>query len=70
LAAAAKVRCPATLILGERDQMTNPKQAREIAQALKANVRHLSAGHSLMSEAPDDVLAALRAALDPKAGPL
>jgi pimeloyl-ACP methyl ester carboxylesterase len=70
LAAAAKVRCPATLILGERDQMTSPKQAREIAQALKANVRHLSAGHALMSEAPDDVLAALRAALDPNAGPL
>lgn len=69
LAAAAKVRCPATLILGERDQMTSPKQAREIAQALKASVRKLSAGHSLMSEAPDGVLAALRAALDANGGP-
>ena len=63
LAAAARVRCPATLILGTRDQMTNPKQAREIAQALGAQVHSLPAGHVLMSEAPDGVLAALRAAI-------
>lgn len=68
MAAAAKVRCPATLILGERDQMTSPKQAREIAQALKASVCHLSTGHALMSEAPDAVLSALRAALNPNGG--
>jgi pimeloyl-ACP methyl ester carboxylesterase len=63
LAAAAQVRCPATLILGTRDQMTNPKQAGAIAQALKAQVRSLPAGHALMTEAPDGVLAALRAAI-------
>lgn len=63
LQAAAQVRCAASLILGERDQMTSPRQAREIAQALKANVRTVPAGHALMAEAPDAVLAALRSAL-------
>jgi pimeloyl-ACP methyl ester carboxylesterase len=61
--AAAKVKCPVTLILGERDQMTQPKQAREIAIALKARVTMVPAGHSLMAEAPDAVLNALRTAL-------
>jgi surfactin synthase thioesterase subunit len=28
--AAARVQCPATLVLGERDQMTSPKQTREL----------------------------------------
>jgi pimeloyl-ACP methyl ester carboxylesterase len=63
LEAAAKVRGKATLILGERDQMTMPKAARELAQALDARVVMLPAGHSLMMEAPDGVLAALRQAL-------
>ena len=63
LQAAAKVQCPVTMILGERDQMTTPKQSREIAQALKARVHTLAAGHALMTEAPDAVLAALREAL-------
>ena len=61
--AAAKVKCPVHLVLGERDQMTSPKQAHEIAAALKARVHTVPAGHSLMAEAPDAVLAALRAAL-------
>jgi pimeloyl-ACP methyl ester carboxylesterase len=63
LEAAAKVRGKATLILGERDQMTMPKAARELAQALGGRVVMLPAGHSLMMEAPDGVLAALRQAL-------
>jgi len=61
--AAAKVRCPVDLVLGARDQMTLPKQAREIAQALKARVSSVDAGHALMAEAPDAVLSALRRAL-------
>jgi pimeloyl-ACP methyl ester carboxylesterase len=61
--AAAKVQCPVTLILGERDQMTTPRQAREIALALKAPVVHVPAGHDLMAEAPEQVLGALREAL-------
>jgi pimeloyl-ACP methyl ester carboxylesterase len=63
LQAAAKVSCPATLVLGERDQMTSPKATREIAAALKARVVMLPGGHSLMQEAPDGVLNALRTAL-------
>ena len=62
--AAARVQCPVTMLLGERDQMTHPKQTRELAQVLKAQVVSVpGAGHSLMAEAPDAVLHALRAAL-------
>ncbi|MFZ2648783.1 MAG: alpha/beta hydrolase [Burkholderiaceae bacterium] len=63
LQAAAKVRCPVTLILGERDQMTTPRQTRDIAQALKARVVKVPAGHDLMAEAPEEVLGALREVL-------
>ena len=59
----AKVRCPATLIIGERDQMTTPRQTRDIAQALKARVITVPAGHDLMAEAPEAVLMALREVL-------
>jgi O-acetylhomoserine (thiol)-lyase len=55
--------CPVTLVLGERDQMTQPKAAREIAQALKARVVMLPCGHAVMQEQPDGVLQALRAAI-------
>ena len=61
--AAAKVSCPVDLVLGASDQMTNPKQTREIASALEARVSTVAAGHALMAEAPDAVLAALRRAL-------
>ncbi|MES2227836.1 MAG: alpha/beta hydrolase [Pseudomonadota bacterium] len=63
LEAAAKLQCPVSLILGAHDQMTNPKQARVIGDALKASVHRIDAGHSLMTEAPDAVLAALRRSL-------
>ena len=63
LDAAAKVTCPATLILGDRDQMTSPRLARPLAAALRAQVVAVPAGHALMAEAPDAVLAALRGAL-------
>jgi pimeloyl-ACP methyl ester carboxylesterase len=61
--AAAKVACPATLILGARDQMTLPSRSGELARALKAAVVTLAAGHALMTEAPDALLGALRDAL-------
>lgn len=61
--AAARVRCPATLVLGQFDQMTLPRGAQAVAQALKATVHTVPAGHNLMQEAPDLVLAALRSAL-------
>jgi pimeloyl-ACP methyl ester carboxylesterase len=63
LEAAAKVRCPVSFILGERDQMTSPKATKEIAAALKARVVTLPGGHSLMQEVPDGVLNAVRATL-------
>jgi len=63
LAAAAKVSAPATVVLGSRDMMTPAKSGKGIAAAI-ANCRLTvldGAGHMLMSERPDDVLAALRA---------
>ena len=63
LQAAAQVSCPVHCLLGERDQMTLPKASREIVAALRATVHRLPAGHSLMAEAPDGVLNALRMAL-------
>ena len=63
LQAAAQVRCPVTMVLGQSDQMTPPRSAGEIAAALKARVVVLASGHHLMAEAPEGLLAALRAAL-------
>ncbi len=57
------MRCPVTLVLGESDQMTRPSQAREIAAALKAKTVRVAAGHSMMAEAPEALLAALKAVL-------
>jgi pimeloyl-ACP methyl ester carboxylesterase len=65
LEAAAKVTCPVTFILSDRDQMTNPKKSGGLAEALKADVRIVpGAGHSLIQEAPDVVLAALRSSVE------
>ena len=60
LDAAARVTCPAHLVLGSADQMTLPRNARAVAEVLKAPVHTVPAGHFLMQEAPDTVLAALR----------
>ncbi len=60
LQAAERVRCPVRLILGAKDGMTLPKAAAGLAQALQAGVVTIPAGHSLMAEAPDDVLNALK----------
>jgi pimeloyl-ACP methyl ester carboxylesterase len=62
-AAAVRVTCPAHMVLGAADQMTPPRATRLLAQALKARVHTVPAGHQLMAEAPDAVLAALRGAL-------
>ena len=62
LQAAAQVNCPVTMILGSRDQMTSPRATRELAAALKARTVTLDSGHTLMAEAPEALLAALRAA--------
>ena len=63
LAAAAKVSVPAAVILGSRDVMTPAKGGRALADAIKASRLTVleGAGHMLMSERPNEVLAALRA---------
>jgi pimeloyl-ACP methyl ester carboxylesterase len=58
--AAARVTCQSTLILGGRDEMTRPKQAGELAKALRAKTITLDSGHALMTEAPELLLRALR----------
>lgn len=62
LAAAAKVEAPATVIIGERDMMTPAKAGRALAAALR-NARVVvipGAGHTMMSERPEELLQALR----------
>jgi pimeloyl-ACP methyl ester carboxylesterase len=66
-AAAPKVRGPVTLVLGARDQMTVPKAAAPIVEALKPRVVTLPVGHNLMSEDPDGVLNAIKDALKQEA---
>lgn len=63
LEAAARVRCPATVVIGQFDQMTTPKAAKDVTAALKARVVTVASGHHLMAEQPDAVLLAVRAAL-------
>jgi pimeloyl-ACP methyl ester carboxylesterase len=62
LAAAAQVTVPATFILGERDMMTPAKAGKMLAAALP-NSRTIvlrGAGHMMMAERPDELLAALQ----------
>ncbi len=63
LDAAARVACPATLLLGRRDMMTRPEQAEGLATALHVEPLVIEAGHALMTEAPDALLAVLRRTL-------
>jgi pimeloyl-ACP methyl ester carboxylesterase len=63
LEAAARVQCPAHLILGTRDAMTPAKATKELASVLRATVARVASGHALMQEAPDAVLNAMRQAI-------
>lgn len=61
LAAAAAVRCDGLVVLGERDVMAPPRNARALIDAL-GRVETLTlagSGHALMTEQPDRVLDAL-----------
>jgi pimeloyl-ACP methyl ester carboxylesterase len=62
LSAAGRVRCRALLVLGQRDLMAPPKNAAALTGALpdRRVVTVADCGHSLMTEAPDTVLDALR----------
>ena len=61
-AAAATVKVPATLVLGERDMMTPAKAGKALAAAIP-HARTIvvpGAGHMIMAERPDESLAALK----------
>ncbi|HYK64163.1 MAG TPA: alpha/beta hydrolase [Patescibacteria group bacterium] len=62
LTAARNVRCPSLVLLGERDQMAPPKNAAALIAVLveERAIAIPDCGHSLMVEAPDAVLDALR----------
>jgi pimeloyl-ACP methyl ester carboxylesterase len=62
LAAAAGITVPATFILGERDMMTPAKGGKALAAATPNSriVVLRGAGHMMMVEQPDELLAALR----------
>jgi pimeloyl-ACP methyl ester carboxylesterase len=61
LFAASQIKVPATVILGERDMMTPAKAGKTLAAAIP-NARTIvlpGAGHMMMVEQPDELLAAL-----------
>jgi pimeloyl-ACP methyl ester carboxylesterase len=62
LAAAAQITIPATFILGERDMMTPARAGKTLAAALpnSRTVVLRGAGHMMMVERPDELLAALQ----------
>ena len=62
---AAQVRCPVLMVLGGEDRLTPPRGTRPLQQAFAgADVRVLAdAGHTLMVEAPNALLDALRGIL-------
>jgi pimeloyl-ACP methyl ester carboxylesterase len=62
LAAAAEIRVPVTFILGERDIMTPAKAGRTLAAAIPHALTVVlpGAGHMMMVEQPDELLAALQ----------
>jgi pimeloyl-ACP methyl ester carboxylesterase len=62
LSSAAKINVPSIVIQGSRDLMTPAKGGKAVAAAIPHGRVALieGAGHMLMSERPDDVLAALR----------
>src|SRR3984885_3437549 len=62
LAAAAQIKVPATFVLGERDMMTPAKAGKALAAALpnSRTVVLRGAGHMMMVERPDELLAALQ----------
>ena len=60
-AAIAQVQCPVLFLLGASDQMTPPRATKMlIGKASAAKVVTVKAGHALLSEAPDEVLFALK----------
>ena len=63
-AAAARIACPVLFVLGDRDKMTPPRNARPLIEAIDgAKVEVIAdCGHMMMIERPDETLDALEAA--------
>jgi pimeloyl-ACP methyl ester carboxylesterase len=60
-AAIAQVQCPVLFVLGNADQMAPPKGAQGLLKlAPHARTAMVPAGHQMMVEAPEEVLAALK----------
>lgn len=58
---AAKVQCPALMVLGSRDIMTPAKSGRALGAAIpNSEVALIEAGHMMLIEEPDKTLDALR----------
>ncbi|VVE26298.1 alpha/beta hydrolase [Pandoraea horticolens] len=62
--AAARVTCPVLAVLGQHDQMTPPRAAQALLDALRESgapvtVEVVNAGHAIMTEQPDALLDAL-----------
>ena len=60
-----RITCPVLFLLGERDQMTQPKAANLLIESATASgkiaqVQRLPVGHHQMSEAPEATLFAIR----------
>ena len=58
---AARVKCPALILIADRDQMTPAKRARALATEIKQNRQVVlkDCGHMMMQEQPDQTLDAL-----------
>jgi len=57
----AALKVPTLVVAGKRDQMTQMKSGRALAESIPgARLVTLDAGHSMMSEAPRELLEALR----------
>jgi pimeloyl-ACP methyl ester carboxylesterase len=64
--AARRVRCETLFILGNDDQMTQPKSAQGLIRIIpQSKVVMVDAGHQLMLEAPEAVLTAMKNFLQP-----
>jgi pimeloyl-ACP methyl ester carboxylesterase len=60
-AAMEKVKCPVLFVLGSADHMAPPKGAQSLTKlAPTARTAMVPAGHQMMVEAPEEVLAALK----------
>jgi len=62
LTSAARIKVPVTLVLGDKDMMTPAKAGRALASAIPQarTIVLRGAGHMMMAERPDELLAALK----------